>query len=170
MSIESPPSVRRETVAGPRLILDDHHLDVEDACFALRTCEIEDDPRELVARYRAFERGLLAHIQTEDDYVLPAYDPVDPIDTARIRAEHALLREQLVSLGVEVELHVIGPATIERFVETLRAHARHEEHHLYPWAQANLPDHAQREIMARIGQSLHELTLARLARRRVPHG
>lgn len=167
MSIDTPPGTRpRPRVAvGPRLLLTDHHLDMEDACFALRACECEDDPRELVQRYRDFESGLLAHIETEELHVLPAYAAEEPADAVRVRAEHAALREQLVALGVETELHVIQPHTLERFIKTLRDHARHEEVGMYPWAQINLPLLNKREIFARIGRSLRELMLARIGRR-----
>lgn len=167
MSNDTLPATRsRPRVAvGPRLLLADHHLDVEDACFALRSCECEDDPRELVQRYRDFEAGLLAHIETEDLHVIPAYAAADPADAARVRSEHASLREQLVALGVEVELHVVQPHTLEQFVQTLREHARHEEQGMYPWAQGSLPLANKREIFASVGRSLRELMLARIGRR-----
>ncbi len=167
MSIDTPPASRpRPRVAsGPRLLLTDHHLDVEDACFALRACECEDDPGELVQRYRDFEAGLLAHIETDELHVLPEYAAEEPADAARVRAEHASLREQLVALGAEVELHRVRPPTLDRFIQTLRNFARHEELGMYPWAQSALPLANKREIFARVGRSLHELMVARVRRR-----
>ena len=116
----------------------DHHERIEAECNALRACANTEDSFELLARYRAFERAVLEHLQYEETGLLPGYEKYAPADAAAIRDVHDDLRRQLFKIGVEVELHCVRGETLDRIIATLRAHAAREEYGLYAWAEANL--------------------------------
>jgi hypothetical protein len=93
----------------------------------------------LCERWRSFEGQVLAHIQAEEDAILPAYAQAAPEAAAGIRADHQRLRELLARLGVEIDLHEIRLRTVKAMLESLRDHADREDRSMYPWAQRSLP-------------------------------
>ena len=58
---------------------------------------------------------------------------------------------------LDVELHIVRVDTVKRLIETLQAHAAHEDAAMYPWAQEHLPLTLQRQLFVRIGRSLRAL-------------
>lgn len=143
---------------GPRLLLPEHHAAIERACVLLRTSALADDPLDLVARYRALEHALLAHMNAEEELLLPAYALQFPDDAAAIRAAHEALRHDLYRLGVDVELRCLRLGAIDRMIATLRDHAAHEDRLLYPWARTFLKQAGRRGRFERITRPLRALT------------
>lgn len=143
---------------GPRLLLPEHHAAIERACVLLRTAALADDPLDLVARYRALEHALLAHMNAEEELLLPAYALQSPDDAAAIRATHDELRRHLYRLGVDVELRCIRLGAIDHQIATLRDHVAHEDSLLYPWARAFLKQAGRRGRFERITRPLRVLT------------
>jgi hypothetical protein len=139
---------------GPRLLLADHHREIEDACSALLAIAYEDCLRAVVEQYRALERAVLEHLEAEESVILPDYAAHDPEAASAIRDEHAAIRKLLFRIGVEVELHVVRLETLQRLIDTLHAHAAREDVSMYPWAQVHLPLSAKRRLFVRIGRSL----------------
>jgi Hemerythrin HHE cation binding domain len=142
---------------GPRLLLADHHREIEAACRALLACTYADDPFQLIAQYRAFEHAVLDHLAAEEEVILPGYAEAAPAGARAIRADHAALRQQLLAVGVEVELHFVRAETVCRLIDQLNAHAAREDASMYPWAQLHLPLPAKRRLFVRIGRSLRAL-------------
>ena len=146
---------------SPRLLLAEHHRELERACQALLAHTYGDDPRELALQYRSFERSTLDHLAAEEELILPAYADHAPEDARAIRDEHAAIRQLLFRVGIEVELHIVRADTVKRLVDTLRTHATREDASMYPWAQDHLPLSTRRQLFVRIGRSLRALVRSR---------
>jgi hemerythrin-like domain-containing protein len=93
------------------------------------------DMREL---WTELDRGLLAHMEAEERFVLPAFARIDPDEAAALLREHGEIRQQLLELGIAIDLHCIRFAQSRRFIETLRAHADREDRLMYRWADERL--------------------------------
>jgi hemerythrin superfamily protein len=151
------PSAGLDHGAETPLLFADHHRQLEAACETLRVCTYTDEPDELVLRFRTFERAVLEHLKAEEHEILPVYAKHAPADAEAIFAEHADLRRQLFQIGIDVELHCVRAEALEQLVSALRAHAKHEDRQLYPWAQAHLPPRTKRELLKRVIHSLQML-------------
>lgn len=147
---------------GPRLLLADHHGEIDAACRALLVATYQDDPRALIEQYRRFERATLDHLAAEDELILPAYAEHDPADAGAIRDEHFAIRQLLYRVALDVELHVVRAEGLKRVIDTLRAHAAREDASMYPWAQVHLPLSVKRKLFVRIGRSLRMLGRSRV--------
>lgn len=142
---------------GPRLLLADHHRELESSCRGLLAHAYGDDPRDLILYYRAFERATLAHLAAEEELILPLYEAHAPDDAEAIRGEHAAIRQLLFRIGIDVELHIVRAETVRHLIETLQLHADREDATMYPWAQDHLPVSTRRQLFVRIGRSLRLL-------------
>ena len=80
------------------------------------------------------DHGLHAHMEAEERFVLPAFACVHRTEALELLRDHSLIREQLLELGVAVDLHAIRFDRSLEFIETLQAHAGREENLLYRWA------------------------------------
>ncbi len=149
---------------SPTLLLPEHHREIEAACRELAARAYADDPLELVRQYRGFEHEMLEHLEVEEQLLLPQYEEVAPDDTRAIREEHSELRRLLYMIAVEVELHVVRAATVDRLIARLRAHTARENAGLYPWADANLSLEMKRHLTDRMRHSMRELAQLRALR------
>jgi len=95
------------------------------------------DVREL---WTEVDHGLLAHMEAEERYVIPAFATVDRAAAREILDEHAQIRAQLLELGVALDLHHLRFETSQEFVRILRAHAAREDNLLYVWADTRLDE------------------------------
>lgn len=124
------PAAGRDTVA----VLGEHHRELEAACVELMARANVDDPLELVAAYRVFERGILDHLALEEHAMLPAYQEAAPDEARAILDDHEAIRQLLSQIGIETELHLIRADTLKALFARLRAHADRENATMYPWA------------------------------------
>jgi hemerythrin-like domain-containing protein len=108
----------------------------------------EGDRDDLRAAWARFERGLLAHFDAEERYLLPLFARVDPGEAAALVAEHDLFRREVAELGVGVDLHVVRLDAARELVDGLREHAAREERLFYRWAEAHV-DRARRLLVER---------------------
>lgn len=138
-------------------LLVEHHRALETACQALLAQTYGDDPRDLIFHYRVFERSMLEHLAAEEELLLPAYAEHAPDDAGAIRDDHAAIRQLLLRVGVDVELHTVRVDAVKRLIETLQTHAGREDAAMYPWAQERLPLSLRRQLFVRIGRSLRSL-------------
>ena len=104
--------------------------------------------REIRSTWTEFDRSLLVHLDTEERFILPRFERVNPAETAALRAEHARIRRLLGELGVGVDLHLVRLELAREFIDLLRAHARREDTLLYLWAASDL-DATARVAVAR---------------------
>lgn len=153
-TVESDAGVRNQ----PRLLLPEHHRELEAACQALLDCTYGDDPRALILQYRAFEHATLDHLAAEEELILPAYMEHAPDEARVVWDEHAAIRQLLFRIGVEVELHIVQAATVKQLVDALQSHAAREDAAMYAWAQDHLPLSVRRQLFVRIGRSLRSLS------------
>jgi hypothetical protein len=129
-------------------VLGAHHRDIEDRCLALlsRTGRTRDDARGLTRRWEQLEHALFEHMAAEERMVFLAYQRADARDARHLLDEHSTLRERALEIGIAIHLGTLRSEHVQRFVDQLRAHARHEDASLYRWAQRNL-DHKERHAL-----------------------
>ena len=106
-----------------------------------------DDRDETRAAWGEFEKGLLAHLEAEEKFILPRFAKDHELEASVIRREHGAFRETLAELGVMVDLHAIRMNAANDFVRSLREHARREDALMYRWAQENLAQEARAEVL-----------------------
>jgi hemerythrin-like domain-containing protein len=85
----------------------------------------------LQSTWARFETQLNRHMEAEEQFLLPLLDASDPVEVARIRVEHARIRDSLTELGLAVELHTVREAQIAELINLLEAHTKHENVALY---------------------------------------
>lgn len=129
-------------------LLDQHHREIEDACLAILSAGFADEPRDLARVWGDVEHKLLDHMMAEEQFLLPAYQRVDPENAQDLRDQHARLRERAYEIGVAIQLHTIRCEQLQQFVADLRAHARNEEASLYRWADQHLGADLRRRVRA----------------------
>jgi Hemerythrin HHE cation binding domain len=102
---------------------------------------VEVDARaDIHSNWVVLESELLAHMEAEERYVLPAFARIELGEARALLAEHASLRDQLLELAVAVELHYARIEMCEKLVATLEAHIKRETALLYRWAATRLDD------------------------------
>lgn len=139
-------------------LLRDEHARL-DATFESLMDGFRADPLSVgLLEWKHFEAALRAHLSLEEDLVLPTFERTYPLETAQIRDEHASIRRELDELGLGVELHLISPELIDRFISKLRAHAAHEDAMLYERVDRELtPDERSRAI-ARVHETARRIS------------
>ena len=105
-------------------------LDVLEACAA--------NAPDIAVAWAKFDRGLRAHLEAEERFVFPAFVRVDRDAALGLLREHGEIREQLLELGVAVDLHLLRAEASQAFMVALRAHAAREEALMYRWADKQL--------------------------------
>jgi hypothetical protein len=88
--------------------------------------------------WTTLDRELRAHMEAEERFVLPAFARVDREEAVALLRDHGHVREQLLELGVAIDLHAIRYERSHELVERLRVHAAREERLLYRWADQHL--------------------------------
>ena len=154
----APGLVRAHRSGDPETLLTEHHQETENACLGLLGCTYADDRRVLIEQFRVFDRELREHLAVEEAMLLPRYAQEAPEDASHLFEDHALIRQLLDRLGVDVELHTVRAAMIDELVAVLRAHAAREEVGMYPWEQVHLDAPGRSAIRTRISQSLRRLS------------
>lgn len=106
-----------------------------DELAALLRCLAQDAkapvPGALQATWSSFEGKLSRHMDAEEQFLLPLLEASEPAEVARIRRDHARIRNLLTELGVAVELHTVREPNITELVQLLADHAEHENGALY---------------------------------------
>ena len=92
---------------------------------------------DVAALWDEIEQGLLAHMESEERFILPAFARIDREEAVALLREHGAIREQLLELGIAIDLHCIRYERSREFIETLRRHAQREQK-LYRWADTRL--------------------------------
>lgn len=116
------------------------HRHLEEAGKRLIDAVTADDRTDTLTLWRELEKQLLAHLEAEERYMLPAFARADREEAVALLRQHGEIREQLLELGVAVELHRLRVPMLAEFVELLQDHADREERLMYAWAKALLDD------------------------------
>ena len=97
---------------------------------------LTSDRQHLAEDHAALEQ----HFRFEEQEVWPEFAASSAAarsEVSALLAEHARIRETLDRLGIEIQLKRVDREAIERLIEQLRAHARHENELFYPWTRAS---------------------------------
>jgi hypothetical protein len=109
--------------------------------------------------WNEFDTDLRAHMQLEEELLLPQFAETHAAEALALVREHEQIREKLLQLGVGVDLHLTRFGQVEDFVRLLRGHAKREQELMYRWAARRLNDaDLHRGLVARIAQRLHPET------------
>lgn len=87
---------------------------------------------------RAFNRfciEMLAHLEAEQQYILPAFAKEHPETAKLIQDDHALVRALLATVAEQIARRGTTPDTIRTLVEALGVNGEREIAELYPWAE-----------------------------------
>jgi hemerythrin-like domain-containing protein len=151
-----------ETAAGAspsdlQSLLIEDHLRLERLFEELLQAFQAGDRDGAAALWSTFDRGLEAHMEIEEELILPALFAENPAEVEALLQEHVQIRTTLIELGVGVDLHCTRADAVERLVRELKAHAKREDALLYRWARVNLGEHVQLSIRARLLGTLRKL-------------
>jgi hypothetical protein len=148
MSLDQPDQERASSTATPSIRADlrDDHARLERRFQSVAAEASRGDPTELRRAWGAFERELVGHLDAEETHLLGTFADQEPEEARAILAEHAAIRAQLTQLGIDLDLHALDGVRIAAFIDELRAHARREHEHLYPWADERLDREARVKI------------------------
>lgn len=116
------------------------HRHLEESGKRLLDAVTADDRTDTLSLWRDLEKQLLAHLEAEERYMLPAFARADQAEALALVRQHGEIRERLLELGIAVELHHLRVPMFADFVELLRDHADREERLMYVWAKALLDD------------------------------
>jgi polyisoprenoid-binding protein YceI len=119
-------------------ILGGDHQRLEKSFEAVVAASTDEDQQAARELWRRFERDLLAHLDAEEAHVLPLFAKSDPDEAEELLDQHAHIRERLLALAIDLDLHSLAPELVKSFVAELRSHAVREERVLYPWAARQL--------------------------------
>jgi hemerythrin-like domain-containing protein len=120
-------------------LLSQHHRSLDERLDKLMRRAREEDPAALRAEWAVFERELSRHMEQEEAEILPIFAKHDPAEAHALLSEHCAIRNALLDLGLNLDLHCLRAEAVDDFVQRLRAHAKREDAALYPWAQSHLP-------------------------------
>ncbi|MDX2091577.1 MAG: hemerythrin domain-containing protein [Kofleriaceae bacterium] len=148
---DAAPPVMAENDAGLfYAYMIEHHALLEKKFEALLDA-MRHDAADVGSLWTEVDHGLLAHMEAEERYVLPAFARVDRAAAAELLREHGEIRQLLLELGVAVDLHQLRYERSQTFVQMLRAHAGREDNLLYRWADERLDLALRRRVLAHVG-------------------
>jgi hemerythrin-like domain-containing protein len=125
--------------ASATTVLSEHHGALDQQLDKLMSRAREEDPVELREEWGAFERQLSRHMELEEAEILPAFAKTDPAEAHALLSEHCAIRNAMLDMGLNLDLHCLRAEAVDDFVLKLRAHAKREDAALYPWSQTHLP-------------------------------
>jgi hypothetical protein len=146
------PMASREP-QNPRVVLVEHHQRIERLLERL-LASVRADERESSATLLAkTEKAILAHLDVEEMFVLPALAHTHAAEVTRLRSEHATIRRELGEIGLALELHALRAETLDAFKSALEEHAEREESLAYAEAERKLTVNIARAIFERIKEA-----------------
>jgi len=130
------------------------HEQLDGMLGAMLDAAAAGDREELSRRWDAFELVLLAHMNGEEVFMLPALAKHDAKRAAAIQTDHAAIRELLAAIAIGLDLHMVNEERIRALRQRLDTHARGEEVDFYRWADETLPETTLASVRRRIGAQL----------------
>jgi hemerythrin-like domain-containing protein len=133
-----------------RALLLQEHLQLDVLFDCLLAAVGADATDDVATLWSAFDLRLREHLELEERHLIPAFAKSHPSDAARLLADHTLIRESLVKLGVALDLHLSRADMITKFVGLLRRHGAREDELLYAWSEQNLEPEACSSVLERL--------------------
>jgi hypothetical protein len=147
VDMNAAPNARGSPNARALLEADHTRLD---AMLELVARSVREDALEdAKARWNELDVALLAHLDAEEMFVIPAMMALDASAAREIVAEHGEIRCSLGDIGIGFDLHMVRADAIDAFCTRLRAHAAHEEV-MYGRIVSELPSSSARALVARL--------------------
>jgi hemerythrin superfamily protein len=122
------------------LFLADHRR-LDDLLERLIAAFEANDREDIQALWTLFERGLLAHLEAEENVLIPALRSTNPTEADALLREHDHFRGRLAKLGAGIDLHIVRLETARAFAAELLKHADREDQILYRWSDLRTEDH-----------------------------
>jgi len=107
--------------------------------------------------WREFDNGLRAHLDLEENFILPEFSKFDPVSAQELAREHIQIRTTLNEFAISLEHNFSRCEAVFNFVELLKTHAKREDALMYQWAQGNLREQAKSTIRNRVLLALSKL-------------
>jgi hemerythrin-like domain-containing protein len=126
------------------------HEQLRDQVIRLLAAMQANARADVTTLWNELEHKLLDHMEAEERFVLPAFAHVDGEEARGLIREHGLIRENLLELGVAIDLHYIRYERSEEFVDLLRRHTEREEGLLYRWADDRLSPNVAQAVKQRV--------------------
>ena len=130
--------------------MDRSHEQLRDQAERLLAAMQANARADVMTLWNELEHKLLNHMEGEERFVLPAFAHVDQGEATALLREHGLIRENLLELGIAVELHYLRYDRSQQFIDLLLRHAEREERLLYRWADDRLSPDVAQAVKARI--------------------
>jgi len=147
MSDSSLPSRTDSTLCAYMMHSHEHLRDQVTRLLAAMQANARADVTTL---WNDLEHELLNHMEAEERFVLPGFARVDHGEATALLRDHGLIRENLLELGIALDLHCIRYERSQQFVDLLLRHAAREERLLYRWAEEHLSPGAAQALKARV--------------------
>jgi hemerythrin-like domain-containing protein len=131
-----PFAMNLEELAEPsfRNTLIEEHQRIEEAIHRLLDhVGAAEGPRRLAA-WDDFEALLNAHMDAEEEHLLPPFAEHDPARAQKIAEEHTQIRAWLGAIDMEIEGGRLPTGALAELADFLRRHAAEEAKGLYEWA------------------------------------
>lgn len=107
-----------------------------------------------------FEERLLAHMDGEEEFLLPELEARHPDEVVHTREDHARIRALLIELGIRADLHVLRKSSADALVTLLKEHAGREDRTLYAWADAEVSHERRTSLLERLRKVATRATAA----------
>ena len=110
-------------------LVEDHEM--LDALLAQLAREAEDSDRQaLQATWSELEKRLIAHLDAEEQYLLPLIEADNPVEVARTRREHGEIRDLIASSGSRLSFTPRASRTSPSWSACSRPLSQQERHAL----------------------------------------
>jgi hemerythrin superfamily protein len=112
---------------------DQDHRAIEALLDDLAHCAETSSPA-LHATFNDLEQRLMAHMEAEEQYLLPLVEGSHSDEAERTRLDHARIRQLVSELGLAIEIHAVREPQVTELVQLLREHAAREDRTIYTLA------------------------------------
>jgi hypothetical protein len=103
-----------------------------------------------VASFGSFERQIIAHLDAEEKWLLPAFARARPQACETIRAEHARIRGAVDAVARSFHANAADQRALHDLLERLLEQFRREEADLYCWAETAIGESDSRAVIQKI--------------------
>jgi hypothetical protein len=102
------------------------------------------------ASFRSFERQIIAHLEAEETWLLPAFARARPQACETVRAEHARIRGSLDAVARSIDANAADHRALHDLLQHLLEHCQREEGDLYRWAETAISESDSRAVIQKI--------------------
>ncbi|HKY36806.1 MAG TPA: hemerythrin domain-containing protein [Polyangiaceae bacterium] len=134
--------------------LDQDHRELNSLLWRLSDDACAPSRDALQATWAEVERRLLAHLEAEEQYLLPLVAASHPAQVNCTRSEHEQIRRLVSELGVAIDLHAARQPAISELIRVLHEHAEREDRTLYRFAGEKASVAVQHRIVTMLKETV----------------